>query len=111
LTFHADPGHAWLQVPIALLERLGIAEKITRYSYMDSPSESDSWMGSNAYLEEDVDANTFVTAADAAGIQFAVKHAYAENTPIRDYPSYRCEPGRIKNFEPHLYNYDQNDYS
>jgi len=79
LTFHADPGHAWLQVPIALLERLGIAEKITHYSYRE---------GSNAYLEEDVDANTFVQAADAAGIQFAVSEAYAENTPIRDYPSY-----------------------
>ena len=45
--YHSDAGHAWLKVPKALLVTLGIADKITGYSYeyLDQ-----------AYLEEDQDA-------------------------------------------------------
>jgi hypothetical protein len=32
--FHQDPGHGWLCVKIAELEALGIADKITGFSYM-----------------------------------------------------------------------------
>jgi hypothetical protein len=42
--FHEDPGHGWLCVKIAELEALGIADKITGFSYMRKQS---------AYLEED----------------------------------------------------------
>ena len=48
--FISDPGHGWVKVPIKLLRELGIAEKITTYSYRQ---------GANAYLEEDCDATLF----------------------------------------------------
>jgi len=51
--FYADPGHGWLRVPYSELERLGIADKITRYSYTK---------GENVFLEEDCDMSTFMKA-------------------------------------------------
>lgn len=42
-TFHADPGHGWLEVPLHTCEGLSIS----LYSYTD---------GVSAYLEEDCDA-------------------------------------------------------
>ena len=32
-TLYADPGHAWLKVPVAILTELKIADRITRFSY------------------------------------------------------------------------------
>jgi hypothetical protein len=52
-TFYEDPGHGWLEVPMAELEELGIAGLITSCSYMD---------GDKAYLEEDCDLSTFMAA-------------------------------------------------
>lgn len=66
--FHSDPGHGWLAVPIAELQALGIADKITRYSYR-SPD------GLVAYLEEDCDLSTFARAKGWAP---------DGNAPIRD---------------------------
>ena len=53
-TFHCDPGHGWLAVPLAEIRKLGIADKISSYSYMS---------GGMAYLEEDCDAPVFIKAA------------------------------------------------
>ena len=50
---YSDPGHAWLEVTKKELERLGIADKISEYSYMD---------GLLAYLEEDCDMGIFCQA-------------------------------------------------
>ena len=33
--FHSDAGHAWLAVPIHHIEELDIADKISRFSYMN----------------------------------------------------------------------------
>ena len=52
-TFFADAGHAWLKVKKAELFDLGIAEKISSYSYQ---------FGEFAYLEEDCDLSIFVDA-------------------------------------------------
>ena len=52
-TFIEDPGHGWLAVPRSLINDLGIAEQITRYSYQQ---------GSTVYLEEDLDAQIFLEA-------------------------------------------------
>ena len=52
-TKHEDPGHGWLQVPMAELEALNIREKISYYSYTD---------GTYAYLEEDCDMGVFLEA-------------------------------------------------
>lgn len=51
-----DPGHGWVKVPLALIRELGIADKITRYSY---------WYAGHAYLEEDNDTCTFMNAYHA----------------------------------------------
>jgi hypothetical protein len=53
LTFYQDGGHGWLKVPKKDLENLGIADKITRFSYM---------YGDHAYLEEDCDLATYLRA-------------------------------------------------
>ena len=52
-TFIEDSGHGWLKVPMSELKRLGIADKISPYSYAN---------GDNAYLEEDLDISTFINA-------------------------------------------------
>lgn len=54
-TFEADPGHAWLGVPITELLELEIAHKITSYSYWEASTEL-------VWLEEDCDAGTFLHA-------------------------------------------------
>ena len=53
--FHEDPGHGWIQVPVALLHDLGIADCITGYSYVSRD-------GRTAFLEEDCDYSTFHVA-------------------------------------------------
>ncbi len=47
MTFYSDPSHGWLRIHKGTLDRLGISNKISEYSYMK---------GSYAYLEEDCDA-------------------------------------------------------
>ncbi len=46
-----DGGHGWFKVSIKQLIKLGIADRISSYSY---------WKGDYAYLEEDCDASTYV---------------------------------------------------
>jgi hypothetical protein len=48
-----DAGHGWVKVPLSLIRELGIAEKITRYSYYNK---------GQVYLEEDNDTCTFMNA-------------------------------------------------
>ena len=51
-TFHTDPGHAWLEVSVAELTRVGLAPSdFSAYSFEGN---------GNVYLEEDCDATTFV---------------------------------------------------
>ena len=57
--YHSDPGHGWLAVKRKELDMLGIADKITSYSYV---------LGKTVYLEEDVDMITYINAVKAAGI-------------------------------------------
>lgn len=70
LDVYNDPGHGWVKVPAALLFELGIAEQITRYSYM---------LNEFAYLEEDQDASTLFTALKAAGYEIEQRSHYAKN--------------------------------
>lgn len=60
-TYHTDPGHGWIEVPIAELRRLDVADKISPYSYRK---------GATAYLEEDCDASAWADAKRAAGEPF-----------------------------------------
>jgi hypothetical protein len=78
----ADPGHAWARFPKSKLVSLGIADKITTYSYMN---------GSNAFLEEDCDLSTLISALRANGytdIKFNESHTDRQSK-IRSYNTYR----------------------
>lgn len=65
LNFYEDPGHGWLAVPLPLLDRLGLIDQISHYSYM---------RGMLAHLEEDCDLSLFMKHADAAGLKITFKH-------------------------------------
>lgn len=74
--FISDPGHGWLEVPMQLIEVLGIKSKISAYSYRK---------GDLAYLEEDCDAAEFMQACKTQGIEVKFNEVYQEHTPIRHY--------------------------
>lgn len=59
----SDPGHGWLAVPLAEVDRLGFGDKITGYSYVGS-----GWHGYDGYalLEEDCDAALWFNATGHA---------------------------------------------
>jgi hypothetical protein len=82
-TFYADPGHGWLEVPRELLHGLGIADKITRYSYQR--------MG-KVFLEEDCDFATFALAMKAQGLSFDVVETHTNGDSfVRSLPRYKVE--------------------
>ena len=81
LNFYSDPGHGWLRVPLALLDKLGLVDKISPYSYMQGP-----W----AYLEEDCDASEFLAEMRRQGVRVSFReincpHNYSR---IRTFPQY-----------------------
>lgn len=77
-TYFTDAGHGWLKVSKALLVKLGIADKITPYSYV---------RGDFVYLEEDMDYTTFANAFGTDKIQVVNKHTN-KSSKIRSYKSY-----------------------
>jgi len=93
-TFHTDPGHGWLAVKRQELEKLGLLKEISPYSYQ---------RGQTVYLEEDSDANTFIKALEANGIEFKYKESYQERSPVRSYDNYEYErtiwnPKNLQNY-------------
>jgi len=78
--YYQDPGHGWIEVDVDTLIELGIASKISNYSYISGPV---------AYLEEDCDAALFIQAfQDKHGSQPELYEQYSENIFIRTLPSY-----------------------
>lgn len=82
ITVFADPGHAWARFPKARLTKLGIADKISRYSYQN---------GANAFLEEDCDLSTLMTALKDRGyaVKFKENHSNRQSK-IRGYSTYQA---------------------
>jgi len=89
--FHEDPGHAWLEVPLDALDMLGISKGITSFSYMSC---------GKAYLEEDVDAITFIKAwllsqsrpeDDFSYFKARCTTAYERRSFIRSLPGYAIQ--------------------
>lgn len=77
LQFIEDPGHGWLEVPIAQILALGLRDKISSYSYRK---------GTMAYLEEDCDASVFLDAfREQYGTAPALDRVCQDPTPIRSY--------------------------
>lgn len=84
--FYSDPGHGWVKVPLSVLSKLGIIDKITSFSYI---------RGNNAYLEEDEDASLFVNELKAMGVTPKFKDAYTNKySKIRSYGTYTAEKAR-----------------
>jgi len=75
--FHTDPGHGWLQVSRAELERLEIHYLISQCSYESSD-------GKTAFLEEDCDAAKFWQAKKMVGEEFDTETRHVDyDHPIR----------------------------
>ena len=86
LNFYEDAGHGWLAVPLPLLEKLGIMDQISRYSYM---------RGRFAHLEEDCDYSRFAAAMHAAGLSFTVReHHTDKRSKIRGYCQFHAGVAR-----------------
>jgi hypothetical protein len=80
ITIYNDPGHAWGKVRKDVLTNLGIADKITRYSYQ---------RGDYAYLEEDCDLTTLCMALTERDtrVKFVEKRS-ERDSKIRSYERY-----------------------
>lgn len=78
--FHCDPGHGWMAVKVTELNKLGLIDKISKYSYLK---------GKTAYLEEDCDAPLFLKAKEEAGEKI-------ESSEIRTI--HKNETSRIRNY-------------
>jgi hypothetical protein len=77
-----DPGHAWARFPKAKLVQLGIADKISTYSYQN---------GANAFLEEDCDLSVLVVALRDRGYEIKFNESHAnKQSKIRNYATYRA---------------------
>lgn len=78
--FYADPQHSWLKVQTRELDRLGVRNQISRYSYL---------RGEYSYLEEDLDAGVFLEAKRERGesVEFREHHTNYQSK-IRNYCSY-----------------------
>jgi dihydropteroate synthase len=77
LTYHQDPSHGWIEVPMTLIETLGIILDISPYSYKRNGL---------AYLEEDCDASVLLSAMTEQGLSYnLVRKATNQDSPIRNY--------------------------
>ena len=90
-----DPGHGWMKVNRKELESLGIADKITGYSYM---------RGESVYLEEDCDMQIFLTALRLKFGEFNINdickdHYSDKQSKIRNYDNYEFHSQEIKDYK------------
>lgn len=78
-----DTGHAWLAVKRKELDVLGIADLITSCSYVK---------GSTVYLEEDVDAPSFIAAYEQKhGVKPTMRSGKMwDRNPCRSFASYEA---------------------
>jgi len=75
-----DPSHGWVEVPVAELRRLKIADAISPYSYRN---------GHFAYLEEDCDFSLWLEAKKDAGEDFhLVEHHTNNDSIVRSFRGY-----------------------
>lgn len=87
LEVFSDPGHSWAKVPAIEILDLGIAKKISQYSYHKAPF---------VYLEEDCDLEIYIEALKSkhGEIELEFKHNDTNyDSVIRSFPRYSA--GRI----------------
>jgi hypothetical protein len=80
IPFISDPGHGWGRVVRGAIEDVGIADKISRYSYQE---------GDFVYLEEDCDLYLFINALEQRGYKVKLDTQNVERTFIRSLPRYK----------------------
>ena len=87
LDFYEDPGHGWLAVPLELLDRLQLLDRVSHYSYL---------RGRLAHLEEDCDASLFLATARQAGLAITFRDVTCadRHSRIRNYDPYSPERAR-----------------
>ena len=87
LSFYSDPGHGWLAVPLELLDRLQLLDRVSHYSYL---------RGRLAHLEEDCDASLFLATARQAGLAITFRDVTCadRHSRIRNYDPYSPERAR-----------------
>jgi hypothetical protein len=87
LRHYSDPGHGWVPVKRQTLLRLGIAHKVSPYSYQ---------RGQTVYLEEDCDAGLLIQALGTRGDDWdwdLDRSSYTDRRhPIRSYASFELSP-------------------
>lgn len=80
INYFTDPGHGWAAVKIKILQDLGIADRISHYSYS---------RGKTAYLEEDGDFSVLLNALKSAGIDYSITEKHTDRRHvIRSYQRY-----------------------
>jgi hypothetical protein len=79
LNFYSDAGHGWVGVKRDLINKLGIADKISGYSYQKNDK---------VYLEEDCDAGLLLDALKAANIDYRIVTIRSNRSRIRDFNSF-----------------------
>jgi hypothetical protein len=85
--FKHDPGHGWLAVHLSELHDLGIADKISDYSYYNYKNDM-------VWLEEDCDMTHFFNAKGWDSSAFSdgtIKSKYVSRTTIRSMPRFHPE--------------------
>ena len=84
LNYYQDSGHGWVKVKLSLLQKLGIVQEISTYSYCRRDS---------VYLEEDCDLGALYKACDARGITLKLKSFVAreKRSKIRSYDSFNSQ--------------------
>jgi hypothetical protein len=79
--YHQDSGHGWLEVPAREIRAMGLEGRITPCSYLYQDK---------AYLEEDMDAGTFLDMRKLLPKPVSIQNNYMDGMcRIRDYPHYR----------------------
>jgi len=78
---HSDPGHAWLAVKTRELSELGVADKISQFSFVK---------GKTTYLEEDADMAVYVNAQKERGVTVEIRQGrvWPQKCPVRYFASY-----------------------
>jgi len=82
--YHTDNAHGWVEVTKKLLERLGIDDKITSYSFINE---------NKVFLEEDGDLTVFIDRYEeitGKSPEF-IRGVHQDNHIIRHYESYKIK--------------------
>ena len=81
ITIYSDPAHAWGKVKRQVLINLGIADKISHYSYQYKD---------NVYLEEDCDLTLLYDTLLKLDTNIKFVEKYSKNSSrIRSYDKYQ----------------------